>query len=557
MILLTILLVPTLIALGFLIFGQNKVTLGEFLLQCAIQTAVLGLAIFLVSMSDTSDTEIWNGKVVKKEREKVSCEHSYSCNCYESCSSNGKTESCTTICQTCYEHFYDVDWNLYTSNNEEISIGRIDRQGLKEPSRWTDVQIGEPTAVTHSYTNYVKAAPASLFRTQGLSEKYKNLIPKYPIEIYDYYHVNRVVTINGATVDVKTYNESLSQLNANIGAQKQVNVVLVFVKDLPPEFFYALQEAWINGKKNDFVSVIGITEDGTINWVENMAWTDNKLAEVVVKDELLKLKTIDSNKVMSVLEQNITSYYKRKNMKDFEYLTHMTQPTTGEWIFFIILGLLMSVFLGIFFIKNDYDEEQEMYSFFKPEWRFKMTTLTKVVLGVMGTLVLLVLVGITSVISINNDCVQQEASLVAQYKQDQNNYDNMTKKIMEVAQVPTMMTDDLQKVTKAAIQGRYGKDGSKAVFQFIKEQNPTLSSEVYVKIQQVIEAGRNGFEANQKVLLDKKRVYETALNSFPGGIVAHSLGFPKIDLNKIDIVTSSDTEQAFGTKKAAPLKLRQ
>lgn len=186
-----------------------------------------------------------------------------------------------------------------------------------------------------------------------------------------------------------------------------------------------------------------------------------------------------------------------------------------------------------------------------------MSTLTKVLLGLGVSVLLLVVVAISSVIGLNNDFVAQEAGLTAQYKQNQNNYDNMVKKVVEVAQVPAMMTEDLEKLTKAAIQGRYGKDGSKAVFQFIQEHNPTVDSAIYVKIQQVIEAGRNSFEAEQKMLLDKKRVYETQLNTFPSGVIARVLGFPRIDLAKIDIVTSEETQKVFDTKKAEPIKVRK
>jgi hypothetical protein len=185
-----------------------------------------------------------------------------------------------------------------------------------------------------------------------------------------------------------------------------------------------------------------------------------------------------------------------------------------------------------------------------------MGTGMKVFLGLTVTFLLFMGIAGSSVIGINNDLIAQEQSLEAQYKQDQNNYDNFTKKVVEIAQVPAMMRDDLEKVTKAAISGRYGADGSKAVFQFIKEQNPNVDSALYTKIQQVIDAGRTSFEAEQKMLIDKKRAYLTDLKSFPTNIVASFLGFPKIDLSKIDIVTSDRTEEAFKTKKDAPLKVR-
>jgi hypothetical protein len=154
-----------------------------------------------------------------------------------------------------------------------------------------------------------------------------------------------------------------------------------------------------------------------------------------------------------------------------------------------------------------------------------------------------------------NEFIQLELGVAAQYNQNRNNYDNFVKSVVEVAQVPAMYTKDLEKVTAAAISGRYGADGSKAVFQFIKEQNPQLDASIYKKVQQVIEAGRLSFESNQKTLLDKKRVYEVQLQQFPGSLVASFGGFPRVDLSKYDIVTSDRTEKAFETKKDEAIKL--
>ena len=185
-----------------------------------------------------------------------------------------------------------------------------------------------------------------------------------------------------------------------------------------------------------------------------------------------------------------------------------------------------------------------------------MSTAVKIILAGVGALFLVLIISIFSVIGIHNDCVRQESGLKAQYSQNKNNYANYFDKLKEAAQVPDMYASKLKDLYDGTMKGRYGAEGSKAMFQFIKEQNPTLDPKMFVQLQEIIEAGRNSFEADQKTLLDKKRVYENTLGSFPGGSFAGMMGFPKIDLSKIDIVINDETAKAFETKRAGPINLK-
>ncbi len=177
----------------------------------------------------------------------------------------------------------------------------------------------------------------------------------------------------------------------------------------------------------------------------------------------------------------------------------------------------------------------------------------------IGFVVLVVVVGFGIFAMLKgtyNTMVSLESSVTYQYKENQNVYSNMWKAFKESAQVTTMLTEDTEKVFKAAVEGRYGDKGSQAVVQMIKEDNPKLDGALYRQLQAQVSSGRASFEGNQKNLLDKKRAYENYLKSFPNNILAGFFGFPKVDLSKFDIVTDDRTNNAFETKKDDEVKLR-
>lgn len=152
---------------------------------------------------------------------------------------------------------------------------------------------------------------------------------------------------------------------------------------------------------------------------------------------------------------------------------------------------------------------------------------------------------------------QMEKAIQAQWEQNKNVLAKHEKRVLEAAQVPEMYRDDYAKMIREAMQGRYGEGGSKAVFQWIKEQNIKFDSRLYAKLQDLIEAGRNEFENEQKKLIDLKRGYETQLGYFWRGMWLKVAGYPKINLADYRIVTSERTEQVFEKGKEEPLRLRK
>ena len=72
-----------------------------------------------------------------------------------------------------------------------------------------------------------------------------------------------------------------------------------------------------------------------------------------------------------------------------------------------------------------------------------------------------------------------EKELSATIKNNENILSTYSLKVVEVTQVPAMMKDNLKEVVTESLRTKYGKSGSQATFQRLKDQ----------KIQTVMEAG--------------------------------------------------------------------
>lgn len=352
-------------------FVLETISLPELLTVLALQGLSAMTAAAICYYSSTSDEQVFNSYVTDKKQVLVSCEHSYRCNCVnvcsESCDSKGScSQSCTEVCQTCYEHSNDWDWDVFNAIGETITIDRIDRQGNNEPKRWTDVVMGDPTATVHSYENYVKGAPDTLFRHQGQKDE-KVVVPNYPLAIYDYYNLNRLVQVGSNLPDTGRWNNQLSELNAQLGAKKQVNAIVAVTKNKSPDYFYSLREAWIGGKKNDVILVVNVDDALKPTWANVMSWELNELFQVRLRDAVMAQDALTSDVTVSNFRAAISQYHQRKPMADFAYLKSSITPTTTQWVVSLFVQLLLLGGSLYFFHVNDpfetYNQRSRRYGF--------------------------------------------------------------------------------------------------------------------------------------------------------------------------------------------------
>jgi len=174
-------------------------------------------------------------------------------------------------------------------------------------------------------------------------------------------------------------------------------------------------------------------------------------------------------------------------------------------------------------------------------------------LAVIGMVIILGASIVMYAFSVRNGFVRIENQIATTYEDAKAMNSQYTLKIREMAQIPKMATNQLSELVEKTLSSRYGEDGSKALFQFIQEQNPSISPELYTNIQKTIAGGRSDFEAKMKMLNDSKRVAYNQLDTQPSGFILEFMGMPRKNIgyngakDDYPVIMSEDAQETFRT----------
>jgi hypothetical protein len=325
---------------------HHSICWKEWLLQTGILAVILSGVFFMAQAGQTSDMHIANGQIVDKYKDRVSCSHSYQCRC----STDSKGHK---TCSTCYRHSFDYDWVLETSVGN-IIIDRVNSQGTIEPKRFTQAQIGSPVALGKSWTNYVKASPHSLFHTTTDLDVYAQSVPEYPATISDYhYNTQRVMTIGKAmqSENMEIWNNDLAHQLKKVGQDVAGNIILIFTDIPSPAFSSAIENKWLRGKYNDTVVVVGVEED-KIMWANAFGWGKNPLLYITLRDEIMALKTVDRDSMMTTVSQTVITHYAPLEKDHFKYLKSDIRLPLWGYLALLLLSGFLSFATTLYFHRN-------------------------------------------------------------------------------------------------------------------------------------------------------------------------------------------------------------
>jgi hypothetical protein len=357
MALIGLILIPLFVCGGFFLICKATITWKEFLLQAGVSLAVVVLGYFIVKWGALRDTEHLNGRITGKPSGTEHC-----CHCRTVCDSHDKKGNCTSSHEEC-SHLWDYWWSLDTTVGK---IGIEDCSGWDNaPQAWRDAVVGEPATVDHGYTNYLKADPNSILVHSALN-KYGPQVPKFP-EVYGHYKVNPVI---GVGVPVPNgWQEAMREINADLGAKCQVDVTVMLTSNSDPTFAQAVESKWLYGPKNSLNIIIGVKEDKA-DWVRVVTFSKVEELKVQIRD-LIQGQPLAGIGVPITIRSLVPKYFKRTAMAEYEYLARSATPTTGWLVFLYILGVGLSVGLGILMHQKDVFGDESRFS--ENPWKKRKT----------------------------------------------------------------------------------------------------------------------------------------------------------------------------------------
>lgn len=338
--------------------------------------------VFFKTSTELVDHEVWNGYVTRAEyyeRWTEKCSRTV-------CDSKDKDGHCTSSHTEYYNVDHEPEWKVQTTagnfdSNQTVYrtyVQHFGNEQKKDLNRYHQVSLGDgnmffasydnspekliPASREHEYINYLRASDSVRKNRNDISE-FQKLIRPYP-RVYNAkfgpIEINRVIN-SGVKLPKEWETEMDKQMDialTRLGQQKQVNIIVYLANTSDPKFGSALEQAWVNGKKNDVVVILGITNFPEKNFVHVMAWTENESFKTELRDRLKSLPLMtDPRQIGDIIIDQVAKPpnqggYERLPMANLEY---MVSDITLPWwcqILIVILGFVASLITSFILINN-------------------------------------------------------------------------------------------------------------------------------------------------------------------------------------------------------------
>lgn len=367
-------------------FWNRKVVLLEFLALFACSFIAVGIVKLVADNSNTSDTEFWNGtknevRYYEPWDEEVPCRHPVYCTRTYECNCDSKGENCSTcteeyICG--YEHAYDVDyhpeyWQLQTTlGSYGISQTEYNRlmtiygnktfvdqhrdfhsiDGDMYSSVWKgELDKLEMVTESRTYTNRVQASSSVFnFPEVDSSDRANYKLFEYP-KIYNLQQRHILGYFN------KDDEHKMDILNGLLGPKKQLAAFICVYRNTTIKAADLQQAYWKGGNKNEFIVCIGIDNANSIQWCKCFSWSEVAEPKITIRNFVMAQNKLNNSDLAEYMFKELDTKYKRKQFKDFEYLSIPVTP--GQLQAAVIITAILNILIAIWSVYNEFEDTSE------------------------------------------------------------------------------------------------------------------------------------------------------------------------------------------------------
>ncbi len=355
----TALVIPLLIALILRAWWDHKVTWWELALP-------LVLSVFLIlggkKGSDSmqlSDTEYWTGWVVRADYDDAD---TYMVPVSDG---NGNMHMVTRT--------DPASWSMTDNNGIGRSITRTKYawfvKQFGNEKGWGDKHTvfkgGRndmvPFTTMHSYENRTQVSK-NVFNFEEIENPKELGLFDYPV-VENYLSVPSILGNGGPTTS--SANKELTLRNAELGKKKEIRMWILVFKNQPFQTAIDQESHWQGGNKNELVLCVGVDDDYSVKWSYVFSWTEEEYLKINVRNFARRQETLDLNKVVAYMGDEVEKQWVRKKFADFSYL----KVPLPLWAILTIFGIVLACNIGccFFAIFNNCDPEDRKEAF-RPRW---------------------------------------------------------------------------------------------------------------------------------------------------------------------------------------------
>lgn len=175
-------------------------------------------------------------------------------------------------------------------------------------------------------------------------------------------------------------------------------------------------------------------------------------------------------------------------------------------------------------------------------------------LGLIGLGVIGIIVIISSFVSFSNNEINLRNTFEQKFDERTAFYDKMYKIVAQQTQIAVKNDNSFKEVVNAQVTGQ--KNGEQVMWAWVQQSNPTATygevSKLYEALGRAVEAQREGFFIQEKVIQDVVRQHKNLIQTFPGSFYNIFFGREKLVYTPIK---STLTEQVIKTGKDDNVKL--